>query len=79
MAVTREGLEGLSSKEDVRLAHLHSLSDKNRSTETALRNWLNAMNWRVGAHYFYLPIILFIVATGWSLVVLLWPLLDQFL
>jgi hypothetical protein len=53
MSVTRDGLSDLKSKEEGRLAYLHSLSDRYRKTEKDLRSWLNAMNLRLRAHYLY--------------------------
>jgi hypothetical protein len=77
MSVTREGLAIMKSNEEMRLEHLRALSDKNRKTEKDLRSWLNAMNLRVRAHYLYLPAILFVIAIGWSILLLAWPVLKQ--
>jgi hypothetical protein len=73
MEVTGEGLDRLKYKEEARLESLKVLSDKNFETEKSLRSWSSAMNWRLRAHYFYLPIALFICAAGWSLIALLRP------
>jgi hypothetical protein len=70
MVVTKEGLESLARKDDTRLAYLGSLLERNRKTESELHSWVNAMNLRVRAHYLYLPIILFVVASAWSILTL---------
>ncbi len=75
MAVTRDGLAGLESREEARLASLRAMADRYRKTEAELRSWFNAMNLRVRVHYLYLPLLLFIVAAGWSLSLLLWPII----
>jgi hypothetical protein len=77
MSVTREGLGALQSSEEMRLTHLRSLSDKSLKTEKDLRSWLNAMNLRVRVHYLYLPTVLFVIAAGWSVVALAWPLIKR--
>jgi hypothetical protein len=70
MSVTQEGLSDLKLKEEGRVAYLQSLSDRYRKTEQDLRSWSNAMNLRVRAHYLYLPVVLFFIAAGWSLLAL---------
>lgn len=76
MAITREGLGGVKVKEDMRLAHLQAVEDKHRQTQEELRSWLRAMNRRVRAQYFYLPVLLFLLATGVSMIALLRPYLT---